>query len=178
VPAPAGNPVTRAWRTIQARRWSRWTFDAVVVLLVFWLVLAWQTRDLVGGGQPAPDFALRDLDGRVHRLSELRGRTVILDFWAPWCPVCAAQSGNVESAAGDDDVVLSIAVDYEDEATVRRFAEEHGIEAPVLLGDAAVRQAYHLSSYPTVYIVGADGRVEHGLVGYTTTLGLMLRLWF
>lgn len=175
-PAPA-HPVRRAWAAVQSRRWSRWLLDGALLVLVLWIVTAWQTRDLVAGGEPAPDFALRDLDGQVHRLSDLTGRTVVLEFWAPWCSVCAAQSGNVESAAGAEDVVLSVALAYEDEAEVRRFAREHGLKGPVLLGDDAVARAWRVDTFPTVYVIDREGRIEHGLVGYTTTLGLKLRLW-
>lgn len=158
-------------------RLRRIAIDLAVVLLVLAGIGAWQTRDLVSTGTPAPGFELVDLQGATHRLDELKGRKVLLYFWAPWCGVCKAAAPNVASIAKSQDAeVLSIALSYKSEADVERVAREHGIPGPVLLGDSGVRESYAVSAYPTFYVIGADGTIRHTLVGYATWLGLKTRL--
>lgn len=161
------------------RRLRRFAIDGGLILLVFLAIGAWQTRNLIASGTAAPDFTLRDLEGRPHRLAESQGRKVLLYFWAPWCGVCKAVAPNVASvakSAGDDVEVLSIALSYRSEEDVARVAREHGIPGTVLLGDASVREAYSIDAYPTFYLLGADGTIRHSLVGYSTWLGLRARL--
>jgi len=161
------------------RTLRRFAIDAALFLLILAAVGAWQTRDLVSSGTPAPDFVLRDLDGVSHRLADLKGRKVLLYFWAPWCGVCKAVAPNVASiaeSAGDDVEVLSVALSFKSAEDVARVAREEGIPGTVLLGDGAVREAWSVSAYPTFYVLGADGTIRHSVVGYSTWLGLRARL--
>jgi peroxiredoxin len=153
--------------------------DVALVALVFAAVMAWQTRHLPTGA-PAPDFTLRTLSGEQVRLSELRGKPVVLAFWAPWCGVCEVESSTLSAlrgTVGDSAHVLSVAVAYEDEEDVRRFAREHAVDYPVLLGDEALRRDFRVEQFPTTFFVSSEGRLERAAVGYTTRLGLLWRMW-
>lgn len=164
----------------RTHRWVRWAQDAVLLLIVFGGGLLWQTRNLVSSGEPAPPFVLRDLDGRTWSLADLRGKQVALHFWAPWCGVCAAESGTLSAfhkSAGDDVVVLSVALAYDDPAQVTAFTRKHQVDYPVLLGNDALMRAYKIDAFPTTYLLSREGAIEHASVGYTTRLGLWLRLW-
>ena len=95
-----------------------------------------------GSSEPAtlaPDFSLQALSGQSVTLSEFQGKTVIVDFWATWCPPCVFQVPElnklqVAHAAAGDLVVIGVAVDVEGEEVVRPWAEEHSIEYIVALG--------------------------------------------
>jgi len=169
-----------AWARARRRWWVRWGVDLAVLALVLTAVAAWQARHLPGSGAPAPDFTLRTLSGDTVQLESLRGRPVVLAFWAPWCGVCKAESSNLSllrRLAGDSAHVLSVAVAYEDEEDVRRFAREHTVDYPVLLGgEDAIQREWRVNSFPTVFFVSPEGRVERAVVGYTTLLGLSWRL--
>lgn len=181
-PAMAPNPtlarLSQRWQAAQQRRWFRWTREAVVVLLIVLVIGAWQTRGHVSG--QAPDFRLRTLAGGEVSLSGLAGKPVMLVFWAPWCGVCKAQSGNVDRVlrwAGDGAHVISLAAAYGSVGEVEAAAQAEGMTYPVLLGSDRLAAEYRVEAYPTVYFLDSHGRVKHSAVGYTTTLGMLLRLW-
>lgn len=163
-------------RTLRSRVWS-WSAQVAVLVVVVALVSAWQTRSHAAG--PAPDFALRDLDGATVRLSELRGKRVLLHFWATWCGVCAMEPGAlnaVQARLDPDEALLAVAANGEDVAEVRRFAEEHGVRYRILLGDESVVRAYRVGAFPTNYFITRDGQVSSSSVGFSTRLSLWARM--
>lgn len=177
---PTASPVTAPDPAAQPkrRRWRRRLIDVAVVLAIVGAVGLWQTRHHLGGGAPAPAFALPTLTHGPLSSDALRGHRTLMVFWAPWCSVCAAMSDNVDRVAGwlgDDTRVVSVALAWRDRAAVEGYVAEHGIEAPVVLGDRAMQEAYAVSMFPTVYVIDAEGRVAHTAAGYTTTLGLWWR---
>ena len=121
-------------------------------------------------GEPAPDFALSGLDGTHWRLSELRGKTVLLNFWATWCGPCRKELPHLEKLhqrfSGDGLVVLGVSDEKADES--RAFLEEHGITFPTLNDDAAeVFRRYRVTAIPTTLVIGPDGRLRERIEGYT-----------
>ena len=171
-----------SWRArlakLEERRWFRWGGEALVVLGAVLAIGLVQTRHHLGGGErPAATF--RTLDGGTVTLESLRGRPLALAFWAPWCQVCAAQSGNLSRVArwaGDRARVVSVASAYGDVAEVKAYMKEHAVEYPVLLGDEEAVRAFHVEAYPTVYFLDSEGRIKRSVAGYTTTGGLLARL--
>ena len=118
----------------------------------------------------APDFSLPALDGAEVRLSGLRGRTVVLNFWATWCGPCRVEIPTFSSfaAAHPDIAVLGVAVDGRPEA-LQQAAASLGITYPVLIADRPTLSAYRVSTLPMTVIVDPEGRVS------ATHTGLMLR---
>jgi len=119
-----------------------------------------------GLGQQAPDFALNDLDDRPVQLYRLRGRPVVINFWATWCPPCRAEAPALQAAYQryQDRVALLGVDEREDAATVLQFASEFGLTYPLLLdqnGDASM--LYQVLGIPTTVVLDAEGvvRVRH-----------------
>ncbi len=170
----------RKWKELkQRRRWVGWVQEGVLALLLLGLVFAWQTRNLVSSGELAPAFELRDLQGKVWRSEDLRGKPTVLHFWAPWCGVCAQDAGTFSSLArsqGDQVNVISVALAFEQREEVERFVRENGVDYPVLLGNDALMRAFRVDSFPTTYFLSGEGRIRRAAVGYTTGLGLRVRL--
>jgi thiol-disulfide isomerase/thioredoxin len=177
--APEPAPGFSAWLERQhERRWFRWAVDLAIVAAVVLGVNAWQTRGHLGPGA-APSVTAPSLAGPPVSLESLRGKPVLVAFWAPWCTVCKAESGNlslVRRLAGDRASVVSVAAAFDDVGQVRGYVGEHGVDYPVLLGDEALVRAFRVEAFPTVYFLDARGRVKGSTSGYTTTIGLLWRL--
>jgi len=122
------------------------------------------------GGESAPDFALQALGGEEVRLADLRGKTVIIDFWATWCPPCEFQVPELnafyeEHAAAGDVEVLGISVDTEGPDVVGKWVAEKQVRYPILLGSDDLARRYGAVGFPTLVIVAPDGSVDSRHVG-------------
>ena len=140
---------------------------AVAVLYVFAMPSYRQGEPSIAG-RVAPDFAL-ELDGKAMRLSDLRGKVVVLNFWASWCPPCVEETPSLialhRRIADRGGLVLGVSLD-DDQAAYERFLTEHGVVFPTYL-DArkAIPSTYGTAMYPETYIVGRDGRIARKVVG-------------
>jgi peroxiredoxin len=128
-----------------------------------------QTLTALPAGEIAPDFALPDLHGRLHRLSDYRGRPVIVNFWATWCPPCREEIPSMNRAwrelraAG----VAMLAVNVgEDAETVFVFTADYPAEFPLLLDVAGeVIGQWPVKGLPTSYVIAPDGTLAYRAIG-------------
>jgi len=131
---------------------------------------------------PAPGFALERLDGgEPVDLADLRGKTVVLDFWATWCPPCEFQVPELnrffDAHRGDSDVaVFGISVDTEGRDVVQAWVTEKGVRYPVLLGGEDLARRYGAVGFPTLYVIGPDGLLRGQHVGLIETATLEAEL--
>lgn len=116
-------------------------------------------------GEPVPDFAIEANDGSVIRLSDFRGKTVVLNFWASWCPPCRAEFPEFQAAHEEreprGDLVI-LAVDFlidDSKAAARAFVEEAGTTFPIAFdletGDVATR--FGVRGLPATFFIDRDG---------------------
>lgn len=115
-------------------------------------------------GAPAPDFELASLDGRKVKLSDYRGKAVVLNFWATWCSPCKVEMPwfvDLQKKYGNEGlVVLGIAMDDSDNAKIAQFASEMGVNYPVLLGTDKVSDQYgNVQFLPTTFYIDREGRI-------------------
>ena len=114
---------------------------------------------------PTPEFVLSGLDGAEHRLSDLRGRVVLVNFWASWCQPCVREIPNLQrlhaSYAGEPFEILAVDVE-EDENRVRHFVTQQGMTFPVLLDrDGRQFAAWGSQVLPTTFVIDAAGMVRY-----------------
>ena len=110
--------------------------------------------------RPAPELVYRTLAGEVRRLSALRGRPVLVHFWATWCPPCRDElPGLLERAAAGEITVLAVSLDP-DWAPVRRFLGDDVPPAVVLAPSDTVSQGFGVVTLPVTFLVDAAGRMH------------------
>lgn len=122
-------------------------------------------------GQPAPDFTLENLDGEPVALEDLRGKVVLLNFWATWCGPCRVEMPALESRHQKYPVQLAVVgIDFDEpKENVAAFVEEFGLTFPILLDPGAVVQdAYRIRGYPTSVFLDQDGTVQIVHIGIMT----------
>jgi thiol-disulfide isomerase/thioredoxin len=121
--------------------------------------------------RPAPDFTGTTLDGKPLELAQLRGKTVLLHFWASYCRPCLDELPHLQALQQRCDkkqfVIITVAADPEDdEATVRRTIQRLSLTLPVIHANSlAIRQAYAIRFIPTTYLIAADGKLLARLTG-------------
>ncbi len=120
---------------------------------------------------PAIDFTLRDQFGKEHTLSDYKGKTVFLNFWATWCGPCRSEMPDIQNlyetydTEGEDAVIiLGVAApeigQEKDEAGIKTFLEEHGYTYPTVMDSTGELFAqYGISSFPTTFMIDRDGNI-------------------
>lgn len=157
-------------------RWRRWALEIVIVIAILAAIRGWQQRSLAGGDAPAIDAA--DLAGERVELAHLE-RPVMVQFVASWCGVCSAEEPNVAAVARDHDVI-AIASQSGEAAQVRAWIDDEtelGRARVVADPRGSIAQRWGVRAFPTSFYVDRSGRIRHVEVGYTTELGMRLRLW-
>jgi peroxiredoxin len=154
----------------------RRALEALVLVGILVGVHQCQTRAVVRG--PAPGFSAQLLDGRPVALADYSGRPVLLYFWATWCPVCRLERGAVESLAGTHQV-LTVSLDQMKAGELRHWLDQRGVGFPVVQDRSGrIARQYGIKGVPSSIVIDGAGNVRFVEVGYTTQIGLRLRLWW
>ncbi|GAW92532.1 TlpA family protein disulfide reductase [Calderihabitans maritimus] len=124
-------------------------------------------------GEQAPDFTLTTLDGKKVSLSDYRGKKVLLNFWASWCPPCRAEMPDIQSyheAHSGEVAVLAVNIMYrETEEKIRDFLEEGHYTFTVLLDkNYDVQNTYKVRGVPTSYFIDSKGIIRYYKLGPLT----------
>src|SRR5215475_3911815 len=124
----------------------------------------------LGYGTPAPNFTLQTLDGKNLSLSDLRGKAVLVNFWATWCGPCKIETPwlvEMQKQYGSQGLqVVGVAMDDSGKDEISNFAKEMGMNYPVLLGKEAVGDAYGgVPALPESFFVGRDGKIVDRIIG-------------
>jgi peroxiredoxin len=132
-------------------------------------VLAEQNLTPIPGRVMAPDFTLLDTNGKTHRLSDYRGRPVIINFWATWCPPCREELPSMNRAWHmiEQEGIAMLAINMgEDEDTIFIFSADYPTDFPILLDQSGeVIEQWPVKGLPTTYVIAPDGRIAYRAIG-------------
>jgi cytochrome c biogenesis protein CcmG/thiol:disulfide interchange protein DsbE len=136
-----------------------------------------RSAEATGG---APDFVLKDVSGKKVALSQFRGKVVLLEFWATWCPPCRATVPELtaiqEKYSGSGLVVLGVSLDEGEDlpAKLSSFTEEYKINYPLLIGNEETERAYDVRSIPMTFLIDRQGKVVASYMGYIDNLAAVV----
>jgi len=119
---------------------------------------------------PAPDFSLESLDGKTTRLSDFRGKAVLLNFWATWCGPCKIEMpwfvDLQKQYAAQGLQIVGVAMDDASKEDIGKFAKDMGVNYPILLGKESVGDQYGgVPALPETFLIGRDGKIVDKIIG-------------
>lgn len=131
------------------------------------------TDEGLAKGETAPDFELTTLDGETARLSDYKGKKVILNFWASWCPPCRAEMPDMqkyyeEQAPGENVEILAVNLTPKDRGMdkITAFIEEFDLTFPIPMDtEGDIDKLYQAAAIPTTYMIDTEGKVRNKIVG-------------
>jgi len=118
----------------------------------------------------APDFSLESLDGKTLRLSDLRGKAVLLNFWATWCDPCKIEMPwfvDLQKQYGSQGLqIVGVAMDDGSKEDISKFAKDMGVNYPILIGKEAVGDQYGgVPALPESFLISRDGKIVDTIIG-------------
>jgi len=124
----------------------------------------------------APDFTLTDLNGKKVALSSCKGKVVLVEFWATWCPPCREAVPEMnklyEKYKNRNVQVLAVSLDEGGDVASRlnQFVREHRVKYPVLIGDNKVNILYGVTNVPVAFVIDKDGKISKKHIGFMEEL--------
>jgi len=142
---------------------------ALAAIVMLSMLGACSQGNAVEIGEEAPGFTLTDMNGKTVNFSDFKGKVIILDFFASWCPPCREEVPDfieLQKAYADKGFTM-VGLSLVSPEESRKFAEEAGINYPVLIDDGKVSGAYGpVRSIPTTFVIGKDSKVTKMYIGY------------
>src|SRR5579862_1240765 len=119
---------------------------------------------------PAPDFSLESLDGKITRLSDFRGKAVLLNFWATWCGPCKIEMPwfiDLQKEYGSQGLqIVGVAMDDASKEDIAKFAQDMGVNYPILIGKESVGDEYGgVPALPESFLIARDGKIVDKIIG-------------
>jgi peroxiredoxin len=156
------------------RRWVQLGIFSVVIVIGLLTLISnlYATDKRPVEGSKAPDFTLAGLDGKQHKLSDYKGKTVVVNFWGTFCPPCKNEMPAIQhqyDKFNQQDVVFLGLNLGESKITVQSFLDQNKITFPILMDDnEATRKRYSVMNYPTTFFITPGGTIAKIMIGEMT----------
>ena len=142
---------------------------SLIILTSLLLVAGCSAPSVARVGEPAPDFRLENLDGQSISLSDFRGKPILLNFWATWCPPCVSEMPYIQQVyeewSGKGLVVLAVNIG-ESSPKVKGFLQAHDLSLPVLLDTKEnTAEKYNITGIPASFFIDSDGIIREKIIG-------------
>lgn len=158
------------------KNWFQNVIWVIALLIIFLVLRPFMQGDVVEG--KAPNFIVETITGETINLEELQGKSVLVHFWATWCPICEIELKRVDKIS-EDHRVIKIATQSGSNKELLVYAAAKGINPANIVNDSSgkLMQLYGAKAVPANFIIDKDGYIRFIEVGYTTSFGLRVRLW-
>lgn len=158
------------------QKWRGYLINLVILIVVVVGIRVWQHRNFVSGVAPALQEST--ISGLPYVLPEKPISPMIVHFWGTWCPICRAEQNNIEEISRTQNNVITIAMDSGNKEDVARFMKQNNLSFPVINDkDGILSRSWGVNAVPASFILDMDGKIRFAEVGYTTSIGLRIRLW-
>lgn len=161
-------------KIVQHKVW-RYLTEISIFLLIVGGLYYWQHKDLLANQNLAPNFVLSELSTGKPTPIYREGNKTLVYFFAPWCSICRLSMGNLNSLDSEVNAV-AVALSYSNQKEVENFIHDLEINVPVLIGSTDVAHAFNIDMFPTYYLIDENGKIDGSSVGYSSELGMKLRL--
>lgn len=163
------NSVMKKIKGFIKEHWKTLAVLAAVAAMGYYVVIQ---RGPKTDSRPAPEFAIPDLQGQTVHLSDFKGKTVLLDFWATWCGPCLQELPDLKAIyhkyKDRDFVIVGVSLDEAGKEVVSKFVKENDVTYPILLAGGVDKapDGYSLRGLPTAYLIGYDGMIRKKYTGF------------
>jgi len=157
--------------------------QALLFFTVFFAISIYQIRNHIPRTTDVPLISGQSADGTPNQINLAQGilksHPTLLYFFAPWCGVCKIAMGNLNILSTFASVnVVIIALDYDNKNEVIDLIKQKNLgNFELVFGDNATKQSFKVGAYPTYYVVSGQGEVFTSSIGYSTTIGMLFRIW-
>ena len=148
-----------------------------MVILAVFVIRMWQQQDLTTG--KVPNFISKTLSGVILNSKPLPNQVMLIHFWATWCSICALENDNIQ-ALSKDYKVLNIAMQSGTDAKLIKYANKHNMRLDNIINDnsGSLAKLFGVHATPSSFFINPKGRIQFTEVGYVTTFGYKIRLWW
>lgn len=156
--------------------WRKWARDLLILAIILIVMRVWQQRDMPEAQPPA--LQAITLEGKPYNLPRHPERPLLVHFWASWCPICRVEQDSIAAIARDHPGTLTLAMQSGKPDEVAQYLKQLGVNYPVVNDpDGTIAASWGVHSVPASFIIAPDGSVRFIEIGYTSEIGLRLRLW-
>ncbi len=160
--------------------------QSLVFITIFLCISAFKSYDMLGNATALDKLSTPlttldgediDLNGAKLHSTHINNASTVYYFFAPWCQVCHASIGNLQTLYQNNNQIniVVVALDFVDKQQVQDFAKEHQLTMPIALGNEQVKQSFRIKGYPSYYVVSEDNTIKYSSIGYSSELGLYFR---
>ena len=172
--------IERIHRIYKENRFVRMILQVILILFIYFVIRAWKSMDDIRGEAPVIKAVM--LQGENFDLSEIiqqkNNKPILVHFWATWCPVCELENSNIASLSEDYQVV-TIASWSEGARNVAEYLSQQKLDMQVIVDDDGEwAKLYGVSGVPKSFFIDSQGLIRFIETGYTTEVGMRLRLWW
>ena len=157
---------------------SRLEWSVILLLCVALAFLLPRCGKEKTGIKLAPDFTLKTLEGAELTLSQMKGKVVLLDFWATWCGPCREAIPHLvqlyKSYHDKGFELMGMSMDKGDPQVVRRFVKSMDIPYPILMAPEEMARNFGVTALPTTILIDKEGKVRDKIIGFNSTISKQL----